>query len=141
MPAGNYRITMNDSIAGEFTAAQLQEGINLALLNTPESRHAKKVLDYCLKMKALEGDLRQLRHMEYRTLFKLPNGDIKDSGITILQRKMADTATKQNERGPAQRYLKNKPKEEALYKEWDAMQQHLYEINKPEAIRVTIEKI
>lgn len=140
LPAGNYRISFNDSIAGEFSAAQLSEGINLTTLNTPEMQQSKQVQEYCLKMKALEGDLRQLRHMEYRTLYKLPNGNIRDSGIAILQRKLADPATKQNERPPAERYLKNKPKEEELYKEWDTMQQHLYEINKPAAMRVVIEK-
>lgn len=141
LPAGNYRLSFNDSIAGEFSAAQLAEGINLATLNTPQIQQSKEVLDYCLKMKALEGDLRQLRHMEYRTLYKLPNGKIRDSGIAILQRKLADPATKQNERPPAERYLRNKPKEEELYKEWDRMQQHLYKINKPAAQRVVIEKI
>ncbi|QEC40555.1 SGNH/GDSL hydrolase family protein [Pseudobacter ginsenosidimutans] len=141
LPEGNYRLVLNDSIAGEFSSAQFSEGINIALLNTPQSRQAKEVLEYCLKMKSIESDLRQLRHMEYRTLFKLPNGNIKDSGIAILQRKLADTATKKNERPPAERYLKNKPKEEDLYKEWDRMQQRLYEINKPEAVRVKIEKI
>ncbi|MBO9632896.1 MAG: SGNH/GDSL hydrolase family protein [Chitinophagaceae bacterium] len=141
LPSGNYRISFNDSIAGEFSAAQLTEGINLATLNTPEMQQSKQVLDYCLKMKALEGDLRQLRHMEYRTLYKLPNGNIRDSGIAILQRKLADPATKQNERPPAERYLKNKPNEEEMYKEWDTMQEHLYEINKPAAMRVMIEKI
>ena len=141
LPKGNYRLTISDSIAGEFSAGQLDKGINLSLLNTPQTRQAKEVLDYCLKMKALESDLRQLRHMEYRTLFKLPNGNIKDSGIAILQRKLADSATKKNERGPAERYLKNKPKEEELYKEWSRMQERLYEINKPGAVRVKIEKI
>ncbi len=92
-------------------------------------------------MKAVESDLRQLRHMEYRTLYKLPNGTNRDSGIAILQRKLADSATKQNERPPAARYLKNKPKEEALYAEWKKMQEHLYEINKPGVVRVKIEKI
>lgn len=141
LPPGNYRLTMNDSIAGEFSAAQFAAGINLALLNTPEIRQSKEVIDYCLKMKALESDLRQLRHMEYRTLYKLPNGNIKDSGIAILKRKLADTSTKQNERPPAERYLKNKPKEDALYKEWDTMQKHLYEINKPVEVKLRIEKV
>ncbi len=101
LPKGNYRLSLNDSIAGEFSDAQFAEGINIALLNTPQSRQAKEVMEYCLKMKAVESDLRQLRHMEYRTLYKLPNGAIRDSGITILQRKLADSATKQNERAPA----------------------------------------
>ncbi|WP_127132717.1 SGNH/GDSL hydrolase family protein [Pseudoflavitalea rhizosphaerae] len=141
LPNGKYRLILNDSVAGEFSAIQFSEGINLSLLNTPQSRQAKEVLDYCLKMKALESDLRQLRHMEYRTLFKLPYGKIKDSGIAILQRKLADTATKKNERPPAERYLKNKPKEEELYEEWGKMQERLYELNKPAAVRVKIEKI
>jgi lysophospholipase L1-like esterase len=141
LPKGNYRLVLNDSITGEFSAEQFAEGINIALLNTPQIRQAKEVMEYCLKMKAVESDLRQLRHMEYRTLFKLPNGTIRDSGIAILQRKLADTATKKNERAPAERYLKNKPKEEALYAEWKKMQERLYEINKPGVVRVRIEKM
>lgn len=141
LPKGNYRIIINDSTAGEFTAGQLAKGVNLFLLNTPARKQAQQVIDHCLKMKAVESDLRQLRHMEYRTLYKLPNGNITDSGIAILQRKLADTATKKNERPPAERYLKNKPNEAALYKQWDAMQEKLYEINKPQPYNIVIEKV
>lgn len=141
LPKGDYRVLINDSTVGEFTADQLGKGINLAILNTAATRQAQQVIDHCLKMKAVESDLRQLRHMEYRTLYKLPNGNITDSGIAILQRKLADTATKKNDRPPAERYLKNKPREAELYKQWDAMQEKLYEINKPQPYNIVIEKI
>lgn len=141
LPKGNYRIIINDSTAGEFSSDHLAKGINLATLNTAATRQAQQVIDHCLKMKAVESDLRQLRHMEYRTLYKLPNGNITDSGIAILQRKLADTATKKNERPPAERYLKNKPREAALYKQWDVMQAKLYEINRPQPYNIVIEKI
>lgn len=141
LPKGNYRIIINDSSAGDFSSDQLAKGINLATLNTAASRQAQQVIDHCLKMKAVESDLRQLRHMEYRTLYKLPNGNITDSGIAILQRKLADTATQKNERPPAERYLKNKPREAALYKQWEVMLEKLYEINKPQPYNIVIEKI
>ncbi|MGN6421371.1 MAG: SGNH/GDSL hydrolase family protein [Pseudobacter sp.] len=141
LPKGTYRIFINDSTAGEFSSDQLAKGINLATLNTAGTRQAQQVIDHCLKMKAVESDLRQLRHMEYRTLYKLPNGNITDSGIAILQRKLADSSTKKNERPPAERYLKNKPREAELYKQWDVMQAKLYEINKPQPYNIVIEKI
>ena len=141
MPAGNYALMMNNVMMGEFTAADFAKGINLASLNTPAAIQAKKVVEYCEDIRKHESDMRQIRHMEYRTLWKLPNGNNRDSGIAILKRKLADTAVKGNERTNFERYLKNKAHETELYKAFDTMYKKLYTMNKPETIRVRIQKM
>lgn len=45
LPAGTYRLTIENQTVGSFTAAQLAVGINLASLDTPMRRQALRVLE------------------------------------------------------------------------------------------------
>jgi lysophospholipase L1-like esterase len=45
LPAGEYRLRIDDAEVGRFVARDLAAGINLATLMTPMSRQAQKVLD------------------------------------------------------------------------------------------------
>jgi lysophospholipase L1-like esterase len=49
LSAANYTLTIDGEKVGEFTKAQLEEGVNLATLPTPMAKQASKVHDLTLK--------------------------------------------------------------------------------------------
>lgn len=84
LDAPTYRLLIDGQAMGEFTNAQLAEGINLAKLSTPMISQAEKVNDLTLKRTALV----QTR----RNTFQVPYADSEESIRDNLDRLMSSLA-------------------------------------------------
>ena len=78
--ANKYKITIDDSLIGIFSAAELSMGINLANYhNTPQYKQANTVKTILNQLWNNEADLRTIAFVEYNTL-NTYHGSLNDLG-------------------------------------------------------------
>ncbi len=140
LPAGSYGLYMNDTLVSSFTNEELQKGINLATLNTPEYRQSKAVVDFCLQYRSQENDLRSMRYIEYRQLLKYQYGQVRDSAFAYIRRTLQDTTVRGSGRTYLEKYLTNKPNEAAIWQKLAVKQEELLNMVHLPVINVKLER-
>ena len=65
---GRYELAFDGRKVGAFSADELGKGVNIALLDTPNQRHAKSAAEIAKTLRAKCGDLRNVINMEKRVL-------------------------------------------------------------------------
>jgi lysophospholipase L1-like esterase len=139
---GNYELTIDSRKIGSWTAAELNQGINLAkLTNTPEYDQAMSVLQLNEERMALESKLRAYNWLQYDYLrdigLKFKDGDVTSDSVNTASAKNWAVASKRDNyraaRYPAVRA--------AWQKEMDLLVNEIYAVNQPHIHLVEIKKI
>ena len=142
LSTGNYELTIDSRKIGEWTAAELSEGINLAkLTNTPEYDQAMSVLQLNEERMALESKLRAYYWLQFDYLrkigLKFKDGDATTDSVNATAAKDWAVASKRDNyraaRYPAVRA--------AWQKEMDLLVNEIYTVNQPKTHLVEIKKI
>jgi len=135
---GNYSVSIDGKTIGRWTNEQLRDGINLALLNTPQIEQAMSVLWLNEERMALESKLRQYYWLQFNYLkdLGLQFNDNKTAMDSVASRSTRDWfvgSKKDNYR--ASRYAAVRA---AWQKEMDVLIDEIYAINniKKHTIRI-----
>ncbi|HEX7754268.1 MAG TPA: SGNH/GDSL hydrolase family protein [Niabella sp.] len=136
----NYLLKMDGNTISTFTGAELNNGINLALLgNTPQYQQAKQIAELQLKRKELEDKVRAYYWVNYdylydRGWFLQDSPAITDSVVAKAKTDWAIASKKDN-------YLAMRDKNAriATIKEMNDMADKMYALAKPVAHTITIE--
>lgn len=138
LATGNYMLKIDGVITANFTAEQLQKGVNLATIkNTPQYKQAQQVAQQTIAYRNAQRKLRDLKFIEYSYFPKRIWGssDIKVSkNVTdsILKSLKGTREKKYNELLPQfEAYLKNKPQQTEVEKMVAELSNQIYSINKP----------
>ncbi len=139
---GNYVLSIDGVEIGKYFSGELERGINLALITkTPQYRQAKKVQALLQNSWKLEGRLRQIRRVEYRYLGNLPGREqlevVKhyyDTGFT----KKPDTDYLKK---MLQDYIREKPEEADIRRQWEASLDGLPALLKPAAHKYVLKRV
>lgn len=139
---GNYVLTIDDVEIGQYFSGELERGINLALITkTPQYQQAKKVQALLQNSWKLEGQLRQMRLIEYRYINNLPGSErievVKNYYDTALAKKSDSDYVKRMFTG----YLEQKPKEAEIRSEWKSSLDALPALTKPVAHKYVLKKV
>jgi lysophospholipase L1-like esterase len=130
---GNYRLTVNNQPVGDYSAAALRAGINLAFnAQMPQFRQAQKVLARQEQRRQLETRLRSFAQVKIMLL----NAGINAEDETAVQKYFADFLEKlpSNQpyfRGQFENYTKTKPMLDDIKARMEAITQELWQINQP----------
>lgn len=137
---GNYSVSIDGKTIGQWTNEQLRDGINLALLNTPQIEQAMSVLWLNEERMALESKLRQYYWLQFNYLkdIGLQFNDNKAAMDSVALRSTRDWfvgSKKDNYR--ASRYAAVRA---AWQKEMDVLTDEIYRINQPRKHTIKIVK-
>lgn len=137
---GNYSVSIDGKIIGQWTNEQLRDGINLALLHTPQIEQAMSVLWLNEERMALESKLRQYYWLQFNYLkdIGLQFNDNKAAMDSVASRSTRDWfvgSKKDNYR--ASRYAAVRA---AWQKEMDVLTDEIYRINQPKKHTIKIVK-
>ncbi|MEP6681604.1 MAG: SGNH/GDSL hydrolase family protein [Parafilimonas sp.] len=137
-----YILKIDGSLIHNFSGAELNDGVNLALLsNTPQYQQAKKVMELQLKRKDLEDKIRAYYWVNYDYLY--------DKGL-FLQDSKAITDSIMNEakknpfiNGKKDAYMETheKSQRDIIQKQMNDMSNEVYKLAKPVEHIISIEKI
>jgi len=141
-PSKNYNLKIDGKRISIFTGAQLNAGINLALLsNTPQYQQSKRIMELQLKRKDLEDKLRSFYWISYDYLYD--KGWFMKDSKAITDSVVA--AAKKNPfiNGKKDAYLQTHEKSQRnkIQQQMNEMTDEMYRIAKPVEHIITIEKI
>lgn len=140
--SSDYILKIDGQSIGTYTGAAFNEGINLATIsNTPQYQQAKKIMDLQLKRKDLEDKLRSFYWVSYdylydRGLFLKDSQAITDSVISEAKKNPFIGGKKD-----AYLELHEKSARDKVQKQMDEMTDKMYQLAKPVAHKVSIEKV
>ncbi|QBG47133.1 hypothetical protein EGM51_06880 [Verrucomicrobia bacterium S94] len=87
LEAGMYRVQIGDKTAGRFSHEELEQGINLALLDTPQMEQSRVVYLLCLKQKKIMADIRNVVwSVGYLSKIKGHDASDKDANLEMIRR-------------------------------------------------------
>jgi hypothetical protein len=138
----NYTLKIDGNAIKNFTGAQLNNGINLALLsNTPQYQQAKKIMELQLKRKDLEDKLRAFYWISYDYLYD--KGWFLQDSKAITDSIMAEAKKNPFINGKKDAYMElhEKSQREAIQKQMIDMADEMYELAQPGKRIIAIEKI
>jgi hypothetical protein len=130
---GTYRLTVDNQPVGEYSAAALRAGINLAFNEKmPQFQQAQKVLAQNEKRRQFEVRLRSFAQVK----IMLMNARIDEADDAAVQKYFADFIEKLPSNQPYFRsqfdnYTKTKPELETIKSEIEKLTQELWQINQP----------
>lgn len=138
----NYSLKIDEKPINNFTGAQLNDGINLALLsNTPQYQQAKQIMELQLKRKALEDKLRAFYFISYDYLYD--KGLFMKDSPAITDSVMA--AAKKNPfiNGKKREYMETHElsQRDKIHEKMNDMTNEMYRLAMPVRHILTIEKI
>ena len=145
---GTYQLSIDDMVVGQYDAAILARGINLAENEkTPQYQQALTVRQVLNKKLAITAKLRSIMHARHTMLNKIkpqPNLDDPEALKTAL---MAHVEKSKGEswygyiKSQAEAFLEHFPNEEALRAEEEKLMQEIWTINKPQTHQWTLRPI
>lgn len=134
---GRYALLFDGQNAGEFTANELAEGVNIATLEAnPGQRRAKEVDALIQKRARQEGRIRQLRQMESGMPKKKSRGEIAAEASSRLEE--AKNEGNKIVVGRLEKFLEDLPQEESIDQSILELEQQIFAAAKPEQIKVSI---
>ncbi|MEX6690683.1 SGNH/GDSL hydrolase family protein [Danxiaibacter flavus] len=140
--SANYNLKIDGQLIGSYTGAALNGGVNLAMISTtPQYHQAKQIMDLQLKRKDLEDKLRSFYWVSYdflydRGLFLKDTPAITDSVIAEAKKNPFIGGKKD-----AYLELHEKSARDKVQKQMDEMTDKMYQLAKPVAHKVSIEKV
>jgi len=138
----HYTLKIDGNAIKNFTGAQLNNGINLALLsNTPQYQQAKKIMELQLKRKDLEDKLRAFYWISYNYLYG--KGWFLQDSQAITDSVMAEAKKNPFINGKKDAYMElhEKSRRDAIHQQMNDMTDEMYKLAKPVQHSITIEKI
>lgn len=145
LPSGTYELAFDGMKAGEFTAEELYEGVNVALLDTPNRRIALAAAETATTLHARVAIMRNVANMELHFLAKAKinpedtaaaDAYLEDSVSKMEARK---STTAQYYRKCVNSYRQNRDRKSALLAEIDDLYEQLNAI-RPAVSRVTVKR-
>ncbi|MFT4156033.1 SGNH/GDSL hydrolase family protein [Parafilimonas sp.] len=138
----NYNLKMDGAVIKTFTGAELNNGVNLAVLsNTPQYRQAKQIMELQLKRKDLEDKIRAYYWINYDYLYN--KGWFLQDSQAITDSIMAEAKKNPFINGKKDAYMETHEKSQraAIQEQMDDMTDEMYRLAKPVVHIITIEKI
>ena len=137
---GKYALSIDGMKIGEFSAQQLQNGVNLAEFDTPQMRQAKDVEKLCREYKLAAERARGIVATEFFGKFK-KLGLKTDEERIAKARELAETTKHRYIRSLYKKYPNNKPRQKEFEKAALDAQARVYLNAQPVTHRFVIEKI
>jgi aryl-phospho-beta-D-glucosidase BglC (GH1 family)/lysophospholipase L1-like esterase len=143
---GSYTLTIDGTFIGNFTAQNLENGINLSnFKNTPQYKQAVKVLQQAILYRNTQRKVRDLKFVEFSYLPEnLWNGDFNgikafmDNYLSFMQ--TSNDARYPNFKKVFDDYLKDKPSQRMFEKQIDSLAGVIYTTNRPKEHTFQISK-
>lgn len=139
---GNYVLSIDGVEIGTYFSGELERGLNLSLITqTPQYQQAKKVQALLQNSWRLEGQLRQIRLVEYRFINALPGKEnlevVKHHYDTGFVKKPDTDYAKKLLTG----YIEQKPKEAEIRREWQSSLDSLPVLLKPAPHKYVLKRV
>ncbi|WP_168193939.1 cellulase family glycosylhydrolase [Pontibacter sp. SGAir0037] len=133
LQAGDYALTIDGNFIRNYTSAELNKGVNLALeKRTPQYKQAQKVMAQCIQYRAYQRKLRDIRRVEINYLPKeLSNATFSDIKNYIDNLRNTNDAKYTANKALFDAYLIDKPKETETEQQLAVALEKIYSINKP----------
>jgi len=138
----HYILKIDGNAIKNFTGAQLNNGINLALLsNTPQYQQAKKIMELQLKRKEMEDKMRAFYWISYDYLYG--KGWFLQDSQAITDSVMAETKKNPFINGKKDAYMElhEKSQRDAIQQQMNNMADEMYKLAKPVQHIIAVEKI
>ena len=141
LASGKYTLRTEGRVLGTFSEAELEKGINLALLDTPSARRAKRAAQIAGQYRAAD---RKLRNLVYgNTIILREKGRIDDPAAAMAT---LDKWLEKQKKSPAfsyysgvvREYRQNRPKEAEINAEVERLYRKLYRAARPEPFVIEI---
>ena len=140
---GRYTLSADGRELGSFRGEELEKGVNLALLDTPSARRAKRAAQIAGQYRAVDQKLRNIVHGNI--LVQRQKGSIENPEEAVATLEKWLEASKSN---PAWKYYcsvvrsykENRPKEEALKAEAAKLYRELYRAARPDPYVIKISR-
>ncbi len=138
---GYYTLQIDTVEIGRYFSGELQRGVNLAIIEkAPQYQQAQKVRALLQKSWQFEGQIRNLRLMEYRHLANVPGKENLDNVRKYYDKELAQKPDTDGQKKNVKQYLENKPKEADLMAKWKSVLDSLPILNKPVAHKYVLKK-
>jgi len=145
---GNYTLQINQAEVGQYSATELEKGINLAINpKTPQSAQSQKIAALCQEHYTLGNTIRTLRRVEMK---HLQNVDLSNRAAveSSLNKLIEEKQAQKNDPGAnsgyyiktARIYLQDIAKEPASRERIQAIEKEISQINQPQTYHYTLTK-
>jgi alkaline phosphatase/alkaline phosphatase D len=146
---GNYSLQINQAEVGQYSATELEKGINLAINpKTPQSAQSQKIAALCQEHYTIGNTIRTLRRVEMK---HLQNVDLNNRATVqaSLNKLIEEKQAQKNDPGAnsgyyiktAKTYLSEIQKEPEMYLRLQAIQDQIHFINQPQSYSYSIKPI
>ena len=143
---GNYSLQINQAEVGQYSATELEKGINLAINpKTPQSEQSQKIAALCQEHYTLGNTIRTLRRVEMKHLQKvdLTNRTAVEASLNQL---IEEKQAQKNDPGAnsgyyiktARIYLEEIAKEPASRERIQAIEKEISQLNQPQTYRYSL---
>jgi lysophospholipase L1-like esterase len=145
---GNYSLQINQAEVGQYSATELEKGINLAINpKTPQSEQSQKIAALCQEHYTLGNTIRTLRRVEMKHLQNVDltnRTEVEASLNKLIEEKQAQKNDPGANSGyyikTARIYLQEIAKEPASRERIQAIEKEIGQINQPRTYRYTLTK-
>jgi len=141
-PSAHYVLEIDGNNIKTFTGAELNNGVNLAVLsNTPQYQQAKKIMELQLRRKDLEDKIRAYYWINYDYL--LDKGWFLQDSQAITDSIMAEAKKNPFINGKKEAYAETntKAQRDIIEKKMNDMADEMYRLAKPVTHTITITKV
>ena len=141
---GNYRLEIDQEVVGELSAANLDRGVNLAELSTPQLKQAQGVLQTLETRWDLMNRLRLIAAVEYEHGSKLSQPiavKAMEPAITAWEAKLAGTPANHWQRKHPAQYREWKPTQREIQMQADELLREARTKAEPKPRKVTLTRI
>ena len=146
---GNYSLQINQAEVGQYSASELEKGINLATnTKTPQSAQSQKIAELCQEHYALGNTIRTLRRVEMKHLqnVDLTNRTAVEASLNkLIEEKQAQKNDPSANSGyyikTAKTYLSEIRKEPEMRLRLKAIQDQIESINQPQSYSYSLKPI
>ncbi|GHT27895.1 lipase [Bacteroidia bacterium] len=139
---GYYNLKINDIIIHRFTAQELSRGVNMAgLKNTPQYRKAVKIMEMNEKRWLKERQMREFFWVEYNLMRKTDMLWACNEAAVDTLRKYAPHDIFLRGNGEFWLKFRSKGIREDCVKEQQELISKIYDMNKPETLKIIITKL
>jgi alkaline phosphatase/alkaline phosphatase D len=146
---GNYSLQINQAEVGQYSATELEKGINLAINpKTPQSAQSEKIAALCQEHYTLGNTIRTLRRVEMKHLqnVDLTNRTAVEASLNKL---IEEKQAQKNDPGAnsgyyiktAKTYLSEIQKEPEMHLRMKAIQDQIDSINQPQSYSYSLKPI
>lgn len=132
---GNYQLSIDGQVIGDFSGKQLKEGLNLAgYVNTPQNIQATKLLGKLNELWAMELKLRDLKFIEYNQEFlKCPKKEDLSYLKTYLDSAFAKGEYSNYYRTQVAKYIEDKPKQKEMEAAAELLKKEAFRMAQPKS--------